>query len=248
MTSEIQVVWAGRQEYVPTWELQRELVLARRRGLIGDLLLLVEHPPTYTIGRGGSRDNLLISEAQLEAVCAQCLDVDRGGDITFHGPGQLVAYLIRDLGGAQRRLRHYVSQLEETVIRTVAHYGLQAAADPRYPGVWIGRDKIAALGIAVSRGVSYHGFALNVDPDLRYFGYMIPCGISGRGATSIARELGRPVPLEPAIEPLVVSFAESFEAEMREGLTVADLQAIAETVRESRLADVASGRSLGVAG
>lgn len=227
MPETMQVVWAGRQEYLPMWELQRALVRARRGSLSDDLVLLVEHPPTYTIGRSGSRSNLLISDDELAAVGASCLAVDRGGDITFHGPGQLVAYLIRDLGRAERRVRHYVSQLEEMVVRTVAHYGLLAAPDPRYPGVWVGRDKIAALGIAVSHGITSHGVALNVDPDLRYFDYMIPCGIVGRGATSLARELGHSVPLTAVRDQLVASLAEVFAVEPVEDLGLAALREIA---------------------
>jgi lipoate-protein ligase B len=226
----VQVVRTGRLDYLPSWDLQRRLARARRQGLVPDLLLLVEHPPTYTIGRSGSRDNLLIDEATLAAVGATCLEVDRGGDITFHGPGQIVAYAIVDLGSAQRAVRRYVERLERTVIGTLATYGVEAVIEPRYPGVWVDREKIAALGIAVSRGVTYHGFALNVDPDLRYFGYMIPCGIVGRGATSLARLLGHAVSPDETAERLIASFSEVFQREVREDLTLADLEQAAEAV------------------
>lgn len=226
----IQVVPAGRLEYLPSWDLQRRLVQARRRGLVPDLFLLVEHPPTYTIGRRGSRDNLLIDEATLAAVGATCLDIDRGGDITFHGPGQIVVYVIVDLGNAQRSVRRYVERLEHTVIRTLASYGVEAVIDPRHPGVWVGLDKIAALGIAVSHGVTYHGFALNVDPDLRYFSYMIPCGILGRGATSLTQLLERPVAIDEVSERLISNFGDIFGLTPRQDMTLDDLQRIAATV------------------
>lgn len=244
MNGAIAVVRAGRQPYRPTWELQRRLALARRRGLIGDVLLLVEHPPTYTIGRGGSRVNLLIGEAELAALGAECLAIDRGGDITFHGPGQLVAYLIRDLGRAERSVRRYVWQLEESVIHTLACYGLAATHEPGYPGVWLGRDKIAALGIAVSRGVTYHGIALNVDPDLRYWGYMIPCGLADRGATSLARELGQAPPLDAVADHFIASLAAVFESTLTEGPDLSALHAIAERAIGSEIMPAAPSSSL----
>lgn len=211
----IQVVRAGRLDYVESWNLQRALAQARRRGQIPDLLILLEHPPTYTIGRSGSRRNLLIDDAMLAAIGATCHEVDRGGDITFHGPGQLVAYVIMDLGHAQRGVRRFVERLERTVIGTLAAYGVSGQIEPQRPGVWVRRDKIAALGIAVSRGVTYHGFALNVDPDLRYFDYMIPCGIPDRGVTSLRRETGRQIPLDAVADRVVATFAEVFHAEAR---------------------------------
>ena len=224
----IQVVRAGRQAYRDCWELQQRLAAARRAGQVPDLLLLVEHPPTYTIGRRGTRDNLLIDEATLNQVGATCLEVDRGGDITFHGPGQLVVYAIIDLGLTNRSVRRYVENLENVVIETLRRYGLNGTIDPAYPGVWLGRDKIAAIGISIHHGVSYHGFALNIDPDLRYFDYMIGCGIPDRGATSLARELGRPVDSDEVANLVVEQFADTFSVENRNDLTVDDLWQIAD--------------------
>ncbi|HET7035566.1 MAG TPA: lipoyl(octanoyl) transferase LipB [Thermomicrobiaceae bacterium] len=232
----LEVVRAGRQPYRPVWELQRRLALARRRGLIDDVLLLLEHPPTYTIGRGGSWDNLLIGADELAALGAECVTADRGGDITFHGPGQLVAYLIHDLGRGERSVRRYVARLEASVMRTLAVWGVAGAAEPGYPGVWLGRDKIAALGVAVSRGVTYHGIALNVDVDLRFFEAMIPCGLPDRGATSLARELGQAPPLPTVADRFVASLADVFAANVTERLTLADLCAIGQQAGESEAA------------
>lgn len=219
----IQVVRAGQQAYPESWELQRQLVLARRRDLVPDLLLLVEHSPTYTTGRGGQRSNLLIDDATLAEIGATFHHVDRGGDITFHGPGQLVGYVILDLAGAQRSVRRFVEQLEETIIATLQHYGLVGVIDPERPGVWIGQDKIAALGIAVSHGVTYHGFALNVDPDLRYFDYMIPCGIPDRGVTSLARHCDHPVSIDDVADHVIAHLGRLFAMVPREDFGLEDL-------------------------
>jgi len=227
MNHEIQVIRAGRQEYRACWELQQRLAAARRAGQVPDLLLLVEHPPTYTIGRRGTRKNLLIDEAMLREVGATCLEVDRGGDITFHGPGQLVVYAIIDLGLTNRSVRRYVENLEQVVIESLRQYGLEATIDPANPGVWLGRDKIAAIGISIHHGVSYHGFALNIEPDLRYFDYMVGCGIPDRGATSLERELSRPVDPDEVANLVIERFAARFEVEIEFDLTLDDLRQIA---------------------
>jgi lipoate-protein ligase B len=227
MNHEIQVIQAGRQEYRACWDLQKRLAAVRRAGQIPDLLLLVEHPPTYTIGRRGTRDHLLIDEARLREVGATCLEVDRGGDITFHGPGQLVVYAIIDLGLTNRSVRRYVENLEHVVIDTLSQYSLDATIDPAYPGVWIGRDKIAAIGISIHHGISYHGFALNIDPDLRYFDDMIGCGIPDRGATSLVRELSRPIDAAEVTDRILECFAKRFGVEIGQSLTIDDLDRIA---------------------
>ncbi len=176
----------------------------------------------------GTRDNLLIDDQTLHDVDAVCYEVDRGGDITFHGPGQLVVYSIIDLGLTQRSVRRYVENLETVVIKTLSHYGLRATIDPAYPGVWLGRDKIAAIGISIHHGVSYHGFALNVDPDLRYFSYMIPCGIPDRGATSLTREIGRDVTIDEVSELVVEHFAEVFGVSVARDLNLSALRQASE--------------------
>jgi lipoate-protein ligase B len=231
----LSVVATGQLEYLDAWDLQKNLAGARRAGLIPDTLLLTEHPPTYTFGRRGSCTNLLIDAETLERVGAQCYEVDRGGDITFHGPGQLVAYLIMDLGPAERSLRRFVGNLEATVIDTLRSFDISGEPAVGKPGVWVNGRKIAAVGVAVSRRVTYHGFALNVNPDLTYFDYMIPCGIPGSAATSIQRERGEEVSFDDVSERVVARLSKHFEVKPVRGSSLQDLrQAI---TRETRSAE-----------
>ncbi len=232
MNHQLTVIETGQLDYLESWDLQKDLARARREGTIPDTLLLTEHPPTYTIGRRGSRKNLLIDSATLEGIGARCYEVDRGGDITFHGPGQLVAYLIMDLGRAERGLRRFVGNLEATVIGTLEAYGIPGAPAEGKPGVWVNGRKIAAVGVAVSRRVTYHGFALNVNPDLSYFDHMIPCGIPGSGATSIERELGHSVDLTDVVDRVVEQLAARFAAEPVRGVRLEDLPGDAIRISE----------------
>ena len=173
-------------------------------------VLLVEHPPVYTLGKSGHAENLLVSREALEAAGAQFFHIDRGGDITFHGPGQLVCYPILDLERIGIGLRDYIDALEEAVIRTVAQYGITAGRIPGASGVWIEPEsrrprKICAIGVRSSRYVTMHGFALNVSTDLGWFSRINPCGFTDRGVTSILSETGRNVPMEE-VKGLVVKF------------------------------------------
>jgi len=186
------LVELGRIEYEAAWALQRALADARRAERVPDLLLLVEHPPTFTIGRGGDLANLLASPAHLAALGARVYEVDRGGDITYHGPGQLVGYPIIDLLGRGRDVHRYLRLLEEALIRALAELGVHAGRLPPHTGVWVGAEKVAAIGVKISRGVTLHGFALNIAPDLDHFAAIIPCGIRDKGVTSLARLLGAP--------------------------------------------------------
>jgi lipoyl(octanoyl) transferase len=183
----------GTVAYQPTWELQDELAEQRRSRRIGDRLLLVEHFPVYTIGRGGDAANLLASPERLREIGAEFIRVDRGGDITFHGPGQLVAYPIVELRDPLD-LRRYVRSLEEAIIATAAAFGVEAGRLDGLTGVWVeGHRKLAAIGVRVRRGVTTHGLALNVNTDLRWFAEMVPCGIADKEVTTLARELGHAV-------------------------------------------------------
>jgi lipoyl(octanoyl) transferase len=200
----------GLIPYLPMWEHQRALALARVRREIGDRLLLLEHPHLYTIGRGGDRRHLLADPETLERIGATYHEVDRGGDITYHGPGQLVGYPIISLEGVGLTVRSYVRGLEAAIIRAVALAGVTATTIPGYTGVWVGDQKLAAIGVRVSRGVAYHGFALNVAPDLSYFRYIVPCGISDRGVTSLTQLTGCDVSVSQLASLCTAALAEVF--------------------------------------
>jgi lipoyl(octanoyl) transferase len=206
----------GTVPYVPTWELQDELADQRRGRRIGDRLLLVEHFPVYTIGRGGDVANLLATPQRLRQIGAELVRIDRGGDITFHGPGQLVAYPIVELKDGLD-LRRYVRTLEAAIVDTVAAFGVTGERLEGLPGIWVdGERKLAAIGVRIKRAVTTHGLALNVNPDLRWFDEMIPCGIPDKGTTSLARELGHPVPMEDVEDELARQLARHL------GLRIAD--------------------------
>ncbi len=200
----------GLVDYAKAWALQRRVVAARIAGEIPDALILVEHPHVYTLGRGGHAENVLLDEAALAAIGAQLFWVDRGGDVTYHGPGQLVGYPIVHLARLGKDVHAHLRRIEEVLIRVLADFGLEGRRDPAYTGVWVGDEKIAAIGVRVSHWVTSHGFALNLDPDLGYFARIIPCGIRDKGVTSLARLLGRTVS-RAEVEPLVSRhFAEVF--------------------------------------
>ncbi len=191
-------------DYAACWELQQTLFegLLRQKGSPGEeagYLLLVEHPPVYTLGKSGHAENMLLSDERLAMLGARCYRIDRGGDITFHGPGQLVGYPILDLERIGLGLRDYIAALEQAVIDAVALYGVVAERIAGASGVWISDgkrppQKICAVGVRSSRYVTMHGFALNVTTDLSYFAHINPCGFTDRGVTSLERETGRPIP------------------------------------------------------
>jgi lipoyl(octanoyl) transferase len=200
----------GTVAYQPAWELQDELAEQRRARRIGDRLLLVEHFPVYTIGRGGDEANLLATPTRLRELGAEFIRVDRGGDITFHGPGQIVAYPIVELRDPLD-LRRYVRSLEEAIIATAAAFGVAAHREQGLIGVWVeGQRKLAAIGVRVRRGVTTHGLALNVNTDLRWFAEMIPCGIADKEVTSLARELGHPLDMAAVEDRLTGELARIF--------------------------------------
>jgi lipoate-protein ligase B len=206
----------GLTPYLPLWTRQQALAAARRRNEIDDLLFLLEHPHIYTNGRRGRREHL-IAEASLAALGAGYIAVDRGGDITYHGPGQLVGYAIVDLTRARLGVRTYVHGLEQVLIRTAAQFDVKATTVAPYTGVWVGDAKLGAIGVKVSRNVTCHGFAFNVDPDLTYFSHIVPCGIPNRGVTSLARLLGRSVAVDEVVPVCARAFAEEFGFDLRWG-------------------------------
>lgn len=202
--------WLGRITYDESWDLQKAFWEGRRESrAASDYLLLVEHPHVYTVGRNGDGSNLLVSDERLAEIGASRFDIDRGGDITYHGPGQLVGYPILKLSDS-KKIVPYVRALEEVLIRTLASFGVEAWRDPGFTGVWTDRGKVAAIGVRVSRHVTMHGFALNVAPDMSYFAHMNPCGIVDREVTSLTELLDRPVSIEEATDVLVPHFEDVF--------------------------------------
>lgn len=208
----------GTVPYEPAWELQDELATQRRERRIGDRLLLLEHFPVYTLGRGGDPANLLATPERLRELGASFVHVDRGGDITFHGPGQIVAYPIVELRDPLD-LRRYVRTLEAAVIATATGFGVEAGRVDGLTGVWVDEvRKLAAIGVRVRRGVTTHGLALNVNTELRWFAEMVPCGIPGKSVTSLAAELGRPLEMEAVEERLASELAAHLGLRQASGL------------------------------
>jgi len=204
----------GRTDYKACWDYQRQLfdaLLARKRTIRDDFagyVLLTEHAPVYTLGKSGKAENLLVGRDRLEALGAGFYRIDRGGDITFHGPGQLVGYPILDLERLGLGLKDYIAALEAAVIRTADRYGVAAGRIAGASGVWVDEKgprprKICAIGVRASRYVTMHGFALNVSTDLEWFGRINPCGFTDRGATSLEAETGRSIPMEEVKTSLV---------------------------------------------
>ena len=202
----------GLVPYADALALQKELVEERRHGRIGDVLLLVEHPHVLTLGvRGdGGRSHILAPAETLVSLGVDVHETGRGGDITYHGPGQIVGYPIVDLKPDRCDVHRYVRDLEEVLIRVVAEYGLVGERVPGLTGVWVGGEKVAAIGVRIARWVTSHGFALNVSTDLDYFNMIVPCGIGDRGVTSLAKLLGRPLDRGEVESLIVQRFSEVF--------------------------------------
>jgi lipoate-protein ligase B len=199
----------GRRDFESSFAMQESLVAQRREGLVPDTLLLVEHDPVYTLGRNAAEENIVAAAETLEQRGIAVVRTTRGGQVTYHGPGQLVGYPILDLGEQNRGASWYVSRLEDVLIRTLAAFGLEGGRDEINRGVWIGRDKIAALGVRISRHITMHGFALNVRVDLDDYGGIVPCGIRDRGVTSM--HLFRPrVAMAEVKTALIREFREVF--------------------------------------
>jgi len=214
------VVDLGLTPYRAAWELQRRVVAARKAQALPDVLLLCEHPHVITLGRNGKSEHLRASEHLLRQMNVEFYPTDRGGDITYHGPGQLVGYPILDLAAIRRDVAWYVRQLEEATIRATADFGLRATRVPGRTGVWVeapgaGEEKLAAIGVHISRWVTSHGFAYNVATDLRYFDLIVPCGIPDKRPTSLERLLGRPVKVAELIPRIAERFGEVFALEMQ---------------------------------
>jgi lipoyl(octanoyl) transferase len=203
----------GVVDYQAALDLQKDLVERRKQGLIPDQLLLLEHPHVITLGARNHKasSNVLETPEALARKGVAIFETGRGGDVTYHGPGQLVGYPILELREDRRDVHRYVRDLEEVLIQAVSDFGIAAARISGLTGIWCGDQKLAAIGVRISRWVTSHGFALNVSTDLSHFGLIVPCGIAGKGVTSMERLLGRPVPMAEVEEAVVRRFMAVFQ-------------------------------------
>jgi len=206
----LHAAWLGRVDYAAAWAWQRELFLARLEGERGDTLMLLEHPPTYTLGRRAVQEDLVYGAAERAARGIDLYSVDRGGRATYHGPGQLVGYPIMELG-ERYDVVHYLRRLEGVLIETAAALGVEASRDPDHTGVWVGKNKIGAIGVKITRGITMHGFAFNVSTDLSMFGGIVPCGIQDRWVTSVEAETGTRYPVKEVGEVAAKYLAAAFD-------------------------------------
>ena len=212
-----------REPYGRAWTLQHHLVAARQEERIGDVLLLMEHDPVVTLGRAGDASHILGSSDKLREAGISVHRVERGGDVTYHGPGQLVGYPILSLHAHHLGASDYMHALEDVLVRTLLDFRVPAHQRADLIGVWVGTDrKIASLGARIERGVTYHGFALNVAPDLEHFCLIVPCGLAGIEITSIERELGKPIDMRVVRERVIEHFGEVFDLTLEE-TTLAEL-------------------------
>ena len=213
MSRQCVVIDLGIIEYRAAWEKQKAAVRSADRS-DHDLLYLVEHPPVITVGRSGDLENILAADEQLHSEGIEVIEIDRGGDVTYHGPGQLVAYPILNLNMHRPDIGWYLRALEEVVLGSLQDLDIRARRIEGYTGVWIGDSKVAAIGVGVRRWVTFHGLALNIDPDLDRFGLITPCGIQDRSVTSIEAVLGRDVKRDEVVDPFLRRFGEVFGLEL----------------------------------
>jgi len=204
------VLELGRVSYTQAWELQHSLVKARQEGRADDILVLLEHDPVITLGRSADARHVLASAKALQRLGIQVQRIERGGDVTYHGPGQLVGYPILHLASLHLGVSDYMRALEQVLLETLADLGLPAHRQAGVVGVWVGKAKIASLGARVERGVTYHGFALNVNTNLEHFELIVPCGLEGVSVTSMERELGRPVEMPLVRRSVIRKFGQVF--------------------------------------
>lgn len=213
-------VFSGKQKYFPMWDLQKEWVREIDQQKRLQSLLLLEHEHVYTLGRGTHLENLLISEEMCKEKGIELAEIDRGGDVTYHGPGQLVGYPLIVLDRWKNDAHLYLRKLEETIIQTIAHFGLEGERKAPYTGVWVKDEKIAAIGVKFNRGqhskafITSHGFALNVHTDISMFQHIIPCGIQEYGVTSIEKQIRQQVDMDEVIKVYQREFVKEFEFDL----------------------------------
>jgi lipoyl(octanoyl) transferase len=216
----MQLLELGLMPYRQAWELQRETFRGVIAGEEDDTLILVEHPHVYTFGRGADIGNFLLSDEKLREIDAEKFEIERGGDVTYHGPGQLVGYPILNLAHFKEDLGWYLRALEDTIILVLATYDVKGFRIPGRTGVWVGdaggEEKICAIGVHASRWCTMHGFAFNVNTNLSYFEHIVPCGISDRGVTSLEKILGRNIPMDEVMEKYVDAFSSVFHVNFEE--------------------------------
>jgi len=204
----------GLVTYENGLQMQERLVSMRQKEEIADQLLLLQHTPVFTLGRGGDKGNLLATPAQMQSSRIRFYETNRGGDITYHGPGQLVGYPILHLGEGNRDVRKYVTKLEEVLIRTVRELGIEATRSEKNRGIWAGNQKLAAIGVRIARWVTSHGFALNIDPDMSHYDMITACGLRDSGVTSIRKLANRAITVDEVIPLVTKQFALIFEREL----------------------------------
>jgi lipoate-protein ligase B len=208
------VLWYESIHYSQALDLQMRICESKKNGFVADVLLLLEHPPVITMGRSGNLKNLLIDENELKARGIEFWNIDRGGDITFHGPGQLVGYPILSLQPGERDVHRYMRNLEESLIRLLALYEIEGFRDKQFTGVWTKEGKIGAMGVHLSRWITRHGFALNVNTDLSYYNLIVPCGIVGKGVTSMKNVLSHQVEMREVVDHYINAFGVLFNRRM----------------------------------
>src|SRR6056297_647695 len=233
MNNQIDIYDLGFADYRDVWDLQRraqQLLIKQKKArrdppatsvsetAVNDMLFFVEHPHVYTLGKSGDQGNLLKGMAELAQIDAEFIEIDRGGDITYHGPGQIVGYPILDLDRHFTDIHKYLRTLEEVIIRTCADFGIETGRIDGLTGVWAGNEKICAMGIKCSRWVTMHGFALNVNTDLSYFNHIVPCGIENKAVTSLSKLLGKRIDEAEVKERILRHFADVFSVNLIEDM------------------------------
>ena len=212
----LEIIESGVTDYHDIWEFQKKIFHQVVENRSQNYLILTEHNPVITIGKSGNFKNLLTDPSQLDAKGIQVVEIDRGGDITFHGPGQLVGYPILDLSQFKKDIHWYLRNIEEVIIQTLGDFKIQGERIKNLTGVWVKQKKICAIGVKVTRWVTMHGFALNVSTNLDYFNHIIPCGIADHGVTSIFEQIGNNVNKKDVIKSLNQYFSEIFEVQLHE--------------------------------
>jgi lipoyl(octanoyl) transferase len=224
ISRELLVCDLGLIDYQKAWDLQLEFHKKRRLGEVPDILFICEHPHTYTLGKVAGKENLLYSEIELKNKGISVFEIDRGGDITYHGPGQIVGYAILNLEEWKKDTHLYLRSLEEVLIKTCNDYGITSGRNDKFTGVWIENRKICAIGIKVSRWITMHGFAFNVNTELNLFDGIIPCGIQDKGVTSLNKEIEVEISIEDAKQKVINNFKNVFDYKTISTKTINEIQ------------------------